>query len=310
MWAILSASNLTIAGLTIASLVVVFRSFVLVPQGFEYTLERFGRYVQSLQPGLAFMIPFVDRIAYKVDLREQVGEIQRQSVISADNAVVNADGVVFFRVVNSADSVYKVRDLDRGIRNLCLTNIRTVLGSMTADEILSHRDRINTSLLKVVDKAADTWGVKVTRVEIKDILPPDDLVDAMSRQLKAERQKRAEILEAEGRRQSEILHAEGKKQSAILTAEGEKEAAYRIAEARERGAAAEAEATKVVSDAIRNGDDRSINYFVAKDYVEALKSIGTADNEKLVILPIEATSILGALGGVGEIAKQAFRDSN
>ena len=285
---------------------VVFLGVKTVPQGNEYTVERFGKYTQTLKPGLNFIIPFVDRISKKINMREQVLDIDKQSVISKDNAVVQSDGVVFFQIVDAAKSFYEVNDLLNAMRNLCLTNIRTVLGAMTLDEMLSNREEINTRLLTVVDQATNPWGVKVTRIEIKDLEPPADLVEAMSRQMKAERQKRADILEAEGHRQSEILRAEGNKQAAILDAEGRKEAAYRDAEARERLAKAEAEATTMVSDAIRDGNVQALNYFVATKYTEALQAIATADNQKLVLMPLEASALIGSLGGIGELAKGIF----
>jgi regulator of protease activity HflC (stomatin/prohibitin superfamily) len=261
-----------------------------------------------LTPGLNLIVPFIDRVTGRVNMMEQVLDIESQSVISRDNAVIQADGVVFFQVLDAGKATYEVNKLDVAMQNLCLTNIRTVLGAMALDEILSNRDEINASLLKVVDAATDPWGVKVTRIEIKDLDPPADLVEAMSRQMKAERQKRADILEAEGKRQSEILRAEGEKQGAILEAEGRKEAAFRDAEARERLAEAEAKATQVVSDAIKSGDTQAINYFVAQKYVDALQAIGTAENEKLVLLPMETSGILGSLAGIGELAKNVFSD--
>ncbi|MCS5591083.1 MAG: SPFH/Band 7/PHB domain protein [Gammaproteobacteria bacterium] len=282
---------------------VVFMGVKTVPQGTEYTIERFGKYTQTLLPGLNFIIPFIDRISAKINMREQVLDIEKQSVISKDNAVVQSDGVVFFQIVDAAKSFYEVNLLRNAMRNLCLTNIRTVLGAMTLDEMLSNREEINTRLLTVVDQATNPWGVKVTRIEIKDLEPPHDLVEAMSRQMKAERQKRADILEAEGQRQSEILRAEGEKQAAILDAEGRKEAAFRDAEARERLAEAEANATRMVSDAVRDGDVQALNYFVATKYTEALQAIASADNEKLVLMPLEASALIGSLGGIGELAK-------
>lgn len=282
---------------------VVFMGVKTVPQGHEYTIERFGKYTKTLVPGLNFIVPFVDRISAKINMREQLLDIDKQSVISKDNAVVQSDGVVFFQVVDAAKAFYEVNHLFNAMRNLCLTNIRTVLGAMSLDEMLSNREEINTRLLNVVDQATNPWGVKVTRIEIKDLEPPTDLVEAMSRQMKAERQKRADILEAEGHRQSEILRAEGDKQAAILDAEGRKEAAYRDAEARERLAKAEAEATRVVSDAVRDGDIQALNYFVATKYTEALQAIATADNQKLVLMPLEASALIGSLGGIGELAK-------
>jgi regulator of protease activity HflC (stomatin/prohibitin superfamily) len=289
--------------MTLLAIAVVFMGVKTVPQGSEHTVERFGKYTKTLKPGLNFIVPFIDRISSKINMREQVLDIDKQSVISKDNAVVQSDGVVFFQIVDAAKSFYEVNHLLNAMRNLCLTNIRTVLGAMSLDEMLSNREEINTRLLTVVDQATNPWGVKVTRIEIKDLEPPTDLVEAMSRQMKAERQKRADILEAEGHRQSEILRAEGEKQAAILDAEGRKEAAYRDAEARERLAKAEAEATRMVSDAVRDGDVQALNYFVATKYTEALQAIATADNQKLVLMPLEASALIGSLGGIGELAK-------
>lgn len=299
-------STLTVPIFALLAIAVVFMGVKTVPQGTEYTVERFGKYTRTLKPGLNFIVPFVDHISSKINMREQVLDIEKQSVISKDNAVVQTDGVVFHQIVDAAKSTYEVNDLHNAMRNLCLTNIRTVLGAMSLDEMLSNREEINTRLLTVVDQATNPWGVKVTRIEIKDLEPPADLVEAMSRQMKAERQKRADILEAEGQRQSEILRAEGKKQSAILDAEGRKEAAFRDAEARERFAEAEGNATRMVSDAIRDGDVQALNYFVATKYTEALQAIGAADNQKLVLMPIEASSLIGSLAGIGELTKSIF----
>lgn len=299
-------STLTVPIFALLAIAVVFMGVKTVPQGTEYTVERFGKYTRTLKPGLNFIVPFVDHIGNKINMREQVLDIEKQSVISKDNAVVQTDGVVFHQIVDAAKSTYEVNDLHNAMRNLCLTNIRTVLGAMSLDEMLSNREEINTRLLTVVDQATNPWGVKVTRIEIKDLEPPADLVEAMSRQMKAERQKRADILEAEGQRQSEILRAEGKKQSAILDAEGRKEAAFRDAEARERFAEAEGNATRMVSDAIRDGDVQALNYFVATKYTEALQAIGAADNQKLVLMPIEASSLIGSLAGIGELTKSIF----
>lgn len=299
-------SILIVPIIALLAIAVVFMGVKTVPQGSEYTVERFGKYTKTLKPGLNFIVPFVDHIGNKINMREQVLDIEKQSVISKDNAVVQTDGVVFHQIVDAAKSTYEVNDLHNAMRNLCLTNIRTVLGAMSLDEMLSNREEINTRLLTVVDQATNPWGVKVTRIEIKDLEPPADLVEAMSRQMKAERQKRADILEAEGQRQSEILRAEGKKQSAILDAEGRKEAAFRDAEARERFAEAEGNATRMVSDAIRDGDVQALNYFVATKYTEALQAIGAADNQKLVLMPIEASSLIGSLAGIGELTKSIF----
>jgi regulator of protease activity HflC (stomatin/prohibitin superfamily) len=299
-------SILIVPIIALLAIAVVFMGVKTVPQGSEYTVERFGKYTKTLKPGLNFIVPFVDHISSKINMREQVLDIEKQSVISKDNAVVQTDGVVFHQIVDAAKSTYEVNDLRNAMRNLCLTNIRTVLGAMSLDEMLSNREEINTRLLTVVDQATNPWGVKVTRIEIKDLEPPADLVEAMSRQMKAERQKRADILEAEGQRQSEILRAEGKKQSAILDSEGRKEAAFRDAEARERFAEAEANATRMVSDAISDGDVQALNYFVATKYTEALQAIGAADNQKLVLMPIEASSLIGSLAGIGELTKSIF----
>jgi regulator of protease activity HflC (stomatin/prohibitin superfamily) len=278
----------------------------IIPQGWNYTVERFGRYTRTLQPGLSLIIPFIDRIGRKLNMMEQVIEVPSQEVITRDNAMVRVDGVAFFQVLDAAQASYEVTNLNVAILNLTMTNIRTVMGSMDLDELLSQRDEINHRLLKVVDDATHNWGVKVTRIEIKDIEPPRDLVDAMARQMKAERDKRATILVAEGERQSAILIAEGAKQAQILAAEGRREAAFRDAEARERSAEAEAKATEVVSDAIAKGSVQAINYFVANNYVGALKALAEAQNQKVLILPLEASSVIGAIAGVGEIAREAF----
>ena len=292
--------------LIVLAIVVISSGVKTVPQGMEYTVERFGRYTHTLKPGLSLIVPFVDSIGAKVNMMEQVLDVPSQEVITKDNAMVTVDGVVFFQVLEAAPAVYEVRQLQVAILNLVMTNIRTVMGSMDLDELLSQRDVINHRLLDVVDKATESWGVKVMRIEIKDITPPRDLVDAMARQMKAERDKRAQILEAEGLRQAQILKAEGEKQSVVLAAEGRKEAAFRDAEARERQAEAEAKATAYVSEAIGKGNINAINYFLGQKYLEALKSIGTADNSKMVMLPLEATNILGSIAGIGEIAKESL----
>lgn len=302
--------GLTVIAVVLLVLVVVtiFKWMIFVPQGNEYTVERFGKYTKSLRPGLNFIVPFIDKIGVKMNMMEQVMDVPSQEVITRDNAMVTVDGVVFFQVLDSAKAAYEVRQLQLATLNLVMTNIRTVMGSMDLDELLSRRDDINARLLNVVDEATTPWGVKVTRIEIKDIAPPRDLVDAMARQMKAEREKRATILEAEGERQSEILRAEGEKQAAILEAEGRKEAAFRDAEAREREAQAEASATKMVSEAIASGNVQAVNYFVAQEYIGALKQIATSPNQKLLMMPLEAGSIIGAIGGIGELAKEAMSD--
>lgn len=292
--------------LVVLALVVIFLAVKIVPQGFEYTVERFGRYTHTLRPGLNLIVPLVDRVGAKLNMMEQVLDVPNQEVITKDNAMVAVDGVVFSTVVDAAMAAYQVRDLQNAILNLTTTNIRTVMGSMDLDELLSQRDRINAQLLKVVDEATTPWGVKVTRIEIKDISPPAELVDAMARQMKAERDKRAEILTAEGQRQSQILKAEGEKQAAILDAEGRREAAFRDAEAREREAEAEAKATTMVSEAIAAGDVQALNYFVAQRYIEALKDIASADNTKVVMMPLEASSLIGSIAGIAELARVSF----
>ena len=278
-----------------------------VPQGNEYTVERFGRYTKTLRPGLNIIVPVIDTVGHKLNMMEQVLDVPSQEVITRDNAMVTVDGVVFYQILDAAKAAYEVQDRRHAILNLTMTNIRTVMGSMDLDELLSKRDQINAQLLNVVDDATTPWGIKVTRIEIKDISPPRDLVDAMARQMKAEREKRANILESEGQRQSEILEAEGKKQATILEAEGEKEAAFREAEARERLAEAEAKATHMVSQAIAKGDVNAINYFVAQKYTEALQNIAAAPNQKVVLMPLEASSLIGSIGGIAEIAKETLR---
>ncbi|WP_153065642.1 SPFH domain-containing protein, partial [Xanthomonas campestris] len=275
----------------VAGVIVLFKTVRMVPQGFEWTVERFGRYTHTMTPGLHFLIPVVYGVGRKINMMEQVLDVPSQDVITKDNAVVRVDGVVFFQVLDAAKAAYEVSNLEIASIALVQTNIRTVIGSMDLDESLSQRETINAQLLSVVDQATNPWGIKVTRIEIRDIQPPRDLIDSMARQMKAEREKRAQILEAEGSRQSEILRAEGEKQAAVLEAEGRKEAAFRDAEARERLAEAEAKATQVVSDAIAQGSVQAINYFVAQKYVEAFKALATAPNQKFVLMPMESSGI-------------------
>lgn len=299
-------SNFIILALLFFAVVVVFKMVRMVPQGFQWTVETFGKYTKTLQPGLHILIPIMQDIGRKVNMMEQVLEIPSQDVITKDNAVVKVDGVVFFSVLDAAKAAYEVSDLQQATIALVMTNIRTAIGSMDLDESLSKRDEINARLLSVVDQATHPWGIKVNRIELKDIQPPRDLVESMARQMKAEREKRANILEAEGFRQAEILRAEGEKQGAILQAEGKKEAAFREAEARERLAEAEAKATQMVSEAISKGDVQAINYFIAQKYVEALGKFADSPNQKLMILPTEVTGVMGSIAGIAELAKASL----
>lgn len=302
------AGSIVILILVLLVVIVVVRSVRIVGQGYNWTVERLGKYTKILSPGLHILIPFIDSIGSKMNMMEQLLEVPSQEVITKDNAMVTVDGVAFYQVLDAAQATYEVNNLHNAVLNLTMTNVRTVMGSMDLDQLLSQRDEINARLLSVVDHATQPWGIKVTRIEIKDIAPPRDLVDAMARQMKAERDKRAQILEAEGSRQSAILSAEGEKQAAVLEAEGKKEAAFREAEARERAAQAEANATSMVSEAISKGDVQAINYFVANNYVGALEKLASAPNQKVLMLPVEATGIIGALGGITEIAREAFKD--
>ncbi|MBP2276390.1 MULTISPECIES: SPFH domain-containing protein [Sphingomonas] len=301
---------LVIAGLlVVAVLLYLMLGMKVVRQGYQYTIERFGKFTAVAQPGLTFIVPLFDQIGRKVNMMEQVLDIPGQEIITKDNAMVAVDGVVFFQVLDAAKAAYEVSDLYLAIMQLATTNLRTVMGSMDLDETLSKRDEINTRLLTVVDHATESWGVKITRVELKDIRPPADIVNAMTRQMKAEREKRASILESEGARQNAINRAQGQKQSQILEAEGRRESAFRDAEARERAAQAEAAATKAVSDAIENGSVQAINYFIAQKYVEAIGKFATSPNAKTILFPVEATQLMGTLGGIGELAREAISGS-
>ncbi len=306
----LGGFDIVVIGVVVLIILVLFAGIKTVPQGYRYTVERFGRYTRTLDPGLNLLTPFIERIGVRMNVMEQVLSIPTQEVITKDNASVSADAVSFYQVLNPAQAAYQISNLENAIQNLTMTNIRSVMGSMDLDELLSNREVINERLLRVVDEAVGPWGIKVTRVEIKDIQPPADLVESMGRQMKAEREKRAQILEAEGSRSAQILRAEGAKQAAVLEAEGKREAAFREAEARERLAEAEARATQAVSQAIAAGDVQAINYFVAQKYIEALAAIGKAPNSKIVLMPLEASSIIGSLGGIGAIAKEVFGDGS
>jgi len=290
-----SGFDIVIPVLVVLVLVVLFAGIKTVPQGYNYTVERFGRYTKTLTPGLNIIIPFIDRVGAKMNMMEQVLEVPTQEVITKDNAIVSVDGVSFYQVLNAPQAAYQVSGLQNAILNLTMTNIRSVMGSMDLDELLSNRDAINERLLRIVDEAAHPWGIKMTRVEIKDINPPANLVDSMARQMMAERDKRAQILAAEGLKAAQVLEAEGRK-----------EAAFRDAEARERAAEAEAKATQVVSEAIAKGDVQAVNYFVAQKYTDALAKIASASNSKIIMMPLEASALVGSLGGIGAIAKEVF----
>ncbi|SCM78647.1 putative protease, membrane anchored [uncultured Pleomorphomonas sp.] len=304
----LSGGDIAIIALVLFAIIVVFAGIKQVPQGYNWTVERFGRYTRTLQPGLNLIVPFFDRVGAKLNRMEQVLDVPSQEVITRDNATCTVDGVAFYQVLDAARAAYEVSNLKSAILNITMTNIRTVMGSMDLDNLLSNRDEINARLLHVVDAATEAWGVKITRVEIKDINPPADLVASMARQMKAEREKRAQILEAEGLRQSAILKAEGEKQAQVLQAEGRREAAFRDAEARERLAEAEAKATALVSEAVSNGDVQALNYFIADKYTQALGQFAHSPNQKILMLPVEASALIGSLGGIAELARSAFAD--
>lgn len=305
----LSGLDLVIIALVILIIFLIFMGVKQVPQGYNYTVERFGRYTTTMRPGLNLIIPFFDQIGARLNMMEQVLDVPSQEVITKDNATVTVNGVTFYQIMDAPRAAYEVLGLQNAIINLTLTNIRTVMGSMQLDELLSNRDEINARLLRVVDAAVDPWGVKITRIEIKDIDPPRDLVDSMARQMKAERDKRASILEAEGKRQAEVLRADGEKQALVLEAEGRREAAFRDAEARERLAQADAKATEMLSVAIENGSAQAVNYFVAEKYVKVLGEIAASPNQKTLMIPLEAASVIGSVAGIGEIAKAALGES-
>jgi len=289
----------------VLAMFVVLSTIKIVPQGREYTVERFGRYIRTLKPGISILTPFVETIGRRINMMEQVLEVPRQEVITKDNVTVQVDAIVFIQVMNAAEAAYRVTNLDFAIAQLTMTNLRTVVGSLELDEVLSQRDQINTRLLEVIDQATSPWGVKVARIEIKDLQPPPDITNAMARQMKAERERRAVITEADGEKQAAIARAEGAKQSAILQAEGRREAAFRDAEARERAAEAEAKATQLVSDAIESGSVNAINYFVAQKYVEAFAKIAESPQQKTVIVPADMAALVGSIAGVGELVKAA-----
>lgn len=301
----MDGSSIFVTAVLVLAVIVIFAGVKSVPQGREWTVERFGRYTRTLGPGLNLILPMVDRIGRKLSMMEEVLDIPSQDVITRDNAMVTADAIAFYQVVDAVKAAYEVGQLQLGIQNLSLTNIRTVIGAMDLDEVLSKRDEINQRLLRVVDAATSPWGVKVTRIEIKELSPPKDITEAMARQMKAERFRRAEVTQADGEKQGAILRAEGAKQAAILQAEGRKEAAFRDAEARERSAAAEAKATELVSTAIAEGNVNALNYFLGLKYVEAFSELASAPNQKFVVLPMEATGLLGSLAGIAELTREA-----
>lgn len=296
-----------VIAIVVLAVVFIRSGIVVISQGMEYTLESFSRYTRTLEPGLHFIVPLIERVGAKINMMEQVMDIPSQQIITKDNAMVTADGVVFYQVLDAAKSAYEVSNLRVAILNLVMTNLRTVMGSMDLDELLSQRNKINAELMHVVDEATGPWGLKLTRIEIRDIQPPRDLVDSMARQMKAERERRAQILEAEGYKQAAILKAEGQKQAEVLSAEARKQAAFLDAEARERSGEAEAKATQMVSDAIAKGHVGALNYFVAQKYVEAFKHMADSPNQKMVFMPMEMSGLISSIGGVAELAKDALK---
>ena len=302
--------SLTALFFTMVAVLIIFKGIRMVPQGHHWTVERFGKYTRTLSPGLHLLVPFIDAVGRKLNMMEQVLDVDPQEIISSDNAQVMTDAVCFFQIQDAAKAAYEVNNLDRAMQALVMTNIRAVLGSMELDEMLSNRESINRNLLEKVDDATDPWGVKVTRIEIKDIAPPQDLVSAMARQMKAEREKRALILEAEGEKEAAIKVAEGQKQSEILKAEGQLEAANREAEGRERLAQAEAKATQMVSEAIQNGDSRAVNYFIAQKYIDSLGQLAASDNNKIMMIPLEASSVIGSISGITELVKDMGKQTS
>jgi len=302
--------SLFIIILPVLALFILFSAAKFVPQGYNYTVVRFGKYTRTLQPGLSIIVPFIDSVGRRINMMETVLDIPSQEVITKDNAMVSTDAVVFIQILDAAKASYEVNDLTNAITNLALTNVRTVVGSMDLDEVLSRRDDINSRLLGVIDAATNPWGVKVTRIEIKDLAPPADITQAMAKQMKAEREKRADILQAEGMKQSQILKAEGLKEAAIREAEGRREAAFLDAEAREREATAEAKATEVVSTAIASGDKAALNYFLGQQYIAAFEKLAMSDQQRTLILPAELSGLAAMLGGIGELAKSAVGSSD